>query len=329
MVCWRRSAAALLGDTGHEVSAIRAASTVGALMTLAATPPAAVRRFMPDVVWSQAVRLPRTAAPQAVHYRDIGSFTDLHPRTARLRTKARAEARDLARSDLVIANSETLRNAMLQRHATLDPQKVTVVHNGLDLEDFASAPRSTPSSQRPLRLLLPQSDAPHKRNDLAADVLHHLVIDPPSPFESVHLDVLGAGTYADLLARARELGIESAVSLHGYRTRARVANAYRAADVILITSAGESFCNPIIEAHAVGRSIVSADFAVARELAGPASIITPPRAVSMAAAVRDAVSAPGPDAVACRDHAERFDSSVQSDRLRTELRGLLDARAPR
>jgi glycosyltransferase involved in cell wall biosynthesis len=332
VVCWRAEAARLLADTGHPVLRIPARSTAEALVRLRVAPPQSLRTFVPDVVWSQAVRVGGIAAPsgpvpQAVHYRDIGSFITIHPDTLRQRLKGRRERSDLLRADLRVFNSEALRAAVHARHPQVAGLSDVVVHNGLDLGPIlrvATAPTSG-ASVGTLRLLLPQGDAPHKRNPLAASVLAALVADPPPGVRDVRMTVVGAGAYADLRQALVGMGLGDRVRFTGYVSRDEMGRLYAAHHAVLMTGAAESFGNPVVEAHAAGRPIVSPPFAAAREVAGPLrQTAERDDAAGLAQALREVLSEhPDPARTeAARQFALGFQAETQAQRLRNELGAL-------
>jgi glycosyltransferase involved in cell wall biosynthesis len=311
-------------------------STGEGLLRLRVMLPRILRDFRPDVTWSQAtlVMPTRSDVPEAVHYRDIGSFAPIHGNSPRRVLKERVERRDLTRADLRIFNSTALRSAVEARYPVVTGLRSVTVHNGLSLEPFTrlaspevrDRPADAPGAPR---ILLPQSDLVHKRNPLAADVLRQ-VRDADPRFSHATLTVAGGGDHLALRARAAELGVADAVHLLGHVPRERMARAYAEADVVLITSSGESFCNPIVESHAIGRPIVLPPLPVAFELRGPLSFIaTDGAATSLAAEVIEALAGGrGRDVVAGRSTAAQefaagFTATASAGRLRAALSSLV------
>jgi glycosyltransferase involved in cell wall biosynthesis len=329
VVCWRPESVEALAATGRNVVRVPARSTEEALLRLRLRRPAAVRAFAPDVVWSQAVHVGGFDVPQAVHYRDIGSFTDIHPRTFRQSVKRVREGRDLSRAGLRIFNSATLRDAVLARYSGAARMPNTVIPNGLDLSAFVASTDAhrTPSVRKSDRtVLLPQSDAPHKRNPLAIEVMDRMqALDPGAP--PVTITVVGGGAYLDVRSTAKRLGLEHRVTFTGYVDRSRMAELYATHDAVLMTGLAESFGNPILEAHAVGRPVVLPPFAAAKEFSGPLSrIAARDDADSLAHALRTAlVSDPDPSQVAAgKSFAATFSAERAAERLRSALRRLTE-----
>lgn len=325
VVCWRPAAAAALATTGRPVVRIPARSTGEALLRLRARWRGLRAELRPDVVWSQATAVTRRGGPpEAVHYRDVGSFVPLHGMSPRRALKERIERRDLVRADLRLFNSAVVRDAAVARHPAIATLPSAVVHNGLDLTPFAGL-AAAPRRPGPPRLLLPQTDHPHKRNALAADVLARVRAAGPD-LAGTTLAVAGTGAYADLRSRAAALGVADAVTLLGYLPRPAMARAYADADAVLITSAGESFCNPIVEAHAAGRPVVLPPLPVAVELGGPATVLA---ASGTAADLGDAtvrvLRSPG----AAGDAGPRYAAGFSADRAAGHVRALLSSLATR
>ncbi len=318
IVCWRAEAANELRATGHRGIQIRARSTEQALLRMRFERSGDLARFRPDVVWSQAVWIGGYAAPQAVHYRDIGSFVSIHPDSLRQRVKSVRERRDLMRADLRIFNSATMRDAVHERYPEAAREPHAVIHNGLDLSHFAAVRGSGTGRSREggvVRVLLPQGDAPHKRNWLAAEVLAYLRAHGDVASD-VRLTVVGRGEYADLRAALARHGLDERVTFTGHVSRSEMAALYARHDVVLMTGMAESFGNPIVEAHAAGRPVVTAPFAVARELGGPLlHIATQADAASLGRSLADAIRSES-DEDAASAWAERFGADHAVDRLR-------------
>ena len=332
ILAWRAPAVEALRASGHEVIAVRARSTAEALLRSRPRLGAIVRRFRPDVVWSQAVLIgaQRHGLREAIHYQDIGNFIPLHGRSLRRVVKGAVERRDLRRADLRIFNSGAVRAAAEHRFPDAARLPSVVVHNGVDLQPFVAAADAAVKRQPgPPRLLLPQSDLPHKRNPLAADVLA-AVRAADARLADTTLTVAGNGTYDELFARATALGLTSAITFLGHVPRDRMAQAYADADAVLITSSGESFCNPIVEAHAVGRPIVMPPLAVAHELEGPLSRIatgTDAGALSSAviAALTSVLAGAGSELRTSAAHfADGFSSTSASAAVRAALSSLVE-----
>lgn len=168
----------------------------------------------------------------------------------------------------------------------LDPERIRVIPNGIDVEGFLALHPATRARIGPLGLpadgpliLCPARITPRKHLELAirataelrrdGDDAHLIVTGPPDPHDG------DRGAYgASLLALAASLGVRGAVHLLAPRPRQRtpprvVSDLYRLADVLLLTSRDEGFGLPILEAAVCRLPIVCADLPSLRELAGP------------------------------------------------------------
>lgn len=324
---WREEVSDALRVPGHELARVQANSTEQALLRLRFHPPESLSRFGPDVIWSQAVWIGGQPAPQAVHYQDIGSFSAVHPATVRQWLKSVRERTDLQRSDLRIYNSYALRESVHSRYPTARQQPHVVIHNGLDLSCFfskADSGQQSSSRSAAIRILLAQSDAPHKRNWLAAHTLA-LLREQDSLCRDARLTIVGNGEYSDLRAALSHHGIGDCAEFTGYVSREEMASLYGTHDVVLMTGIAESFGNPIVEAHAAGRPVVTPPFAVAKELAGPLlTIADSDDAVSLSRSVGQAIRTrwshdAGPE------WAQSFSAQRTQERMRTVLHQLSGA----
>jgi len=330
LLAWRPASINALGKTGHTISPVEARSTPEAMARLWRIP-AAVRRFQPDVVWSQAARLPWAAIPQAVHWRDIGSFEPVHRPSVRRRARRVRESSDLRRADLRVFNSDAILAAACNAHPAVKSLPSVVVPNGLRLEAFLAVADQPAPDDRTLRVLLPQSDSPHKQNPLAAEVIARLAEELPGDFDSIRLLVPGAGEYQDLRQRLADHELEQALELRGPLTRGEMADLYAESDVVLITSAGESFCNPAIEAAAAARPLVAPPIPALRETAGPLGRLTESwEAGALTEAIRAATATrvSAPLAQAARRHAQGFTAASSSAALRAHLDKMRQRPAP-
>jgi glycosyltransferase involved in cell wall biosynthesis len=281
-------------------------------------------------VWSLGFRLNVGAVPQAVHYHDIGSFIRIHPATARQRIKSLRERSDLKRTDLRIYNSATMRDAVHSRYPAAATRPHVVIHNGLNLTPFRTT-QTEAARRRADRtgrsILLPQSDAPHKRNWLAADVLA-LLRDREPTSTAAQLTVTGSGDYLDLRERLKHHGLEDVTTFTGYVTRERMATLYAEHDAVLMTARAESFGNPIVEAHAASRPVITSPFPVAIELGGPLThVATADDACSLADALHRALETPidGGTIREARRFAQKFTASTAAQRISVALGAAVEA----
>lgn len=141
----------------------------------------------------------------------------------------------------------TVSQASADELATLgvDPDAITVVHNGVDLP----APREPlPRSTRPTLCVLARL-VPHKRVEHALEAVAKLSVD----IRDLRLDVIGDGWWRDhLTARTEELGIEGQVTFHGHVDAGRRDDLLDSSWVMLAPSVKEGWGLAVIEAAAHG-----------------------------------------------------------------------------
>jgi glycosyltransferase involved in cell wall biosynthesis len=160
-------------------------------------------------------------------------------------------------TDLIVANSEAVK-ADTVRQERLDPDKVLVIHNGVDLGQFP-ARAASPHVRQELRI----PDAA-KVVTVVANFIHYKgheaflsawqVVVRRLP-GSVALLVGDGPLRLALEARAAQLGLAESVCFLG--TRDDVAAVLSAADVVVHPSQQEGFSNAILEAMAAGRPVVA------------------------------------------------------------------------
>ncbi|MDX2157461.1 MAG: glycosyltransferase [Hyphomicrobiaceae bacterium] len=140
----------------------------------------------------------------------------------------------------------------------------------LDLEALLAS-KAQPSEPR---VLFVGRLAPEKNLDLWLAVAQRVAALMPD----VHYDIVGAGALRPALeGRARQLGLDTAVTFHGALPRAALPDVYRQASVLLLTSNHEGFGRVLVEAMAAGVPVVSTCTAGAREVLadGGAGILAP------------------------------------------------------
>lgn len=155
------------------------------------------------------------------------------------------------RCDRFVALNRTIEDELVA--AGVPPERIVRIPNGVDVPDVSVDPTS---SQGPPRLVYVGRLHPQKRLDLLlaalADTLVASASDPPV------LDIVGDGPLrADLVAQARELGLQERVVFHGQQTDAAAFMA--GADVFVLPSAAEGLSNALLEAMAIGLPVVASD----------------------------------------------------------------------
>jgi glycosyltransferase involved in cell wall biosynthesis len=177
-------------------------------------------------------------------------------------------------SHSVARTSPMFRSPRLQRCTT-------VIHNAIDLEEFAPA---EPDAVRRLRASLqlePQDLVVGYVGRLHPEKgVHHLVEAAPAILAAeprARLLLVGDGPQrAELEQRVAELGLGERVSLRGFE--ADVASMLSVLDVAVFPSLTEGFPNVVLEAMAVGKPVVASDVEGIAELLdqGETGLLVPP-----------------------------------------------------
>ncbi len=159
---------------------------------------------------------------------------------------------------LVIANSQQVKQE-IERHYRVDPEKITVIHNGVDHQRFnpqADGSRQPPligqgrtcSREKPVVLFVGSG---FKRKGLhfllrAMAALHH---------RTAHLVVVGQGESRPYQRLARRLGISARLAFVG--PQPQVERFYAGAAVLALPTIYDPCANVVLEALACGRPVVT------------------------------------------------------------------------
>lgn len=218
-----------------------------------------VRSRMPAwVVWRAWSRMPEHARPRlvtSVHgFNSVNRYSEI-----------------LTRGERVVTVSETLRAFLLERYPRLDPERIEVIHRGIDTREYHPAFHPSPSWAAQWEKAFPQLQGQHtltipgritrlKGHGDALDILQGLLErDIPA-----HLLMVG-GTdprkqayHRELETRIAELGLESRVTFTGQRSDLREILAVSDA-VLSISTQPESFGRTTLEALSLGRPVLGYD----------------------------------------------------------------------
>ena len=209
----------------------------------------------------------------------------------------------MAAADAMISVSAGLKTAMVALGA--EPDRVTVLRNGVDLVQFAppadrGAARAALGLEGPTLLsvghLIPRKG-------------HHLVIEALAQLPGWRLLIVGEGPERGRLeALAARLGVSDRVRLLGARAHSGLGRVYGAADVLVLASSREGWANVLLEAMACGTPVVASDIPGNGEVVQErrAGLITERNTgEGFADAVR-ALWAEAPDRAGVRAYAEGF-----------------------
>ena len=225
------------------------------------------------------VKMHSTWHAELERYRELGSGLAT---LMAMRAHVRMDKYCARRADHLICITEVIAGET-ERAYGVPRDRMTVVHNGVDLHAFREAASLRDETRDRLGLdgltvLYAGRLVPHKG---VGDLLEAMAgLD-------AQLLVVGDGSSrADLEARARELGVRATFT--GFVDHGEVPAHYAAADIVCYPSLYEPLGNVVLEAMAAGRPIVATDAGGLGEVYEPGTgALVPPGDV---AALRDALS---------------------------------------
>lgn len=147
-------------------------------------------------------------------------------------------------------------SAAARRVADVFEVPVEVMPNGMDLDGWAPAAGSSPTSHRPVHLVSTMRLAPRKRPVPLVELVAAAV--GALPAGSVRLTIIGSGPEQKRVeAQVARRGLERVVTLAGRLTREQVRAAYADADVFLAPAELEAFGIAALEARTAGLAVVA------------------------------------------------------------------------
>lgn len=168
----------------------------------------------------------------------------------RIRKSPRLEERvrrALGAADTVIAQGDFLRDVI--QELGIDPEKIRVIHNGVDTAAFSSGE----PFEHPRPYVLGIGNLSHRKG---FDLLIRAYASLPSP----EVDVLIAGDgeeRTNLEQLARDVGVADRVRFLGAVSGDRKVDVYRSARLLVVPSRAEPFANVILEGLASGLPVVA------------------------------------------------------------------------
>lgn len=174
------------------------------------------------------------------------------------------EGQLVAESDRMIVNTQVEAGHLAQHYAA-DPQKIDVVAPGVDLAVFR--PGDTAAARAALGLgaagqivAFVGRIQPLKGPDILLAAMAPIMRAKPSVRLLVVGEASGSGLSPDrLMAAAEEFGVADQVTIWPAQPPARLAQVYRAADLVAVPSHSESFGLVAIEAQACGTPVLAAE----------------------------------------------------------------------
>lgn len=232
-----------------------------------------------DVLHAPHYTMPLLArVPVVVTFHDATFFThpELHePAKVRFfRAAMRLSARRAAR---VVAVSETTRREILL-HTPVDPERILVVHEGVDHERFhpptdgeVEAFRRKHRAERPWIAFLGTLE-PRKNVTRLVEAFTRMASDFP-------LDLLlggQTGWASDVLEEALRAAPPGRVRRLGYLLDDELRSFLGGAEAVCYPSIAEGFGLPVVEAMACGVPVVTAGISATAEVAGDAAVLVDP-----------------------------------------------------
>jgi len=183
----------------------------------------------------------------------------------------------------VIAVSETTANDLVTLLG-VSPKKISVVHNGVDLERWSSEPGAEDGAVRarfgldesPYVLCVGAADFRKNSGRMLAALAKVRRRSPDADVKMVWAARLDLGAQLELRRAALEHGVSGALALVGYVSDGELAALYRGAVAQLFPSRAEGFGYPVVEAMACGCPVITSDRSSLAEIAGDAAIQVDP-----------------------------------------------------
>ena len=250
------------------------------------------------------------------------------------------ETQVVEQADRLVANTEDEADALVDLYGA-DPEKIAVVHPGVDLEVFSPGDRAASRASLgiptdALVLLFAGRIQPLKAPDVVLKAAAELVRRSPALADRLVVAVVGgtsgtgSTTPTGLRRLAARLGIERLVRFVPPVPQVELARWYRAATVTVVPSYNESFGLVAIESQACGTPVVASDVGGLRAAVNGGGTLVASRdprdfAAALLPYLVDArVRAKA--AEAARRHAARFSWTATAQRTLEVYRGVLRQR---
>jgi glycosyltransferase involved in cell wall biosynthesis len=227
-----------------------------------------------------------------------------------------------ARADGLITVCQALKDGLVQ--LGVEPSKVIVLRNGVDLELFHPMDRQAARKELGLsrRTLASVGHLVERKG-------HHHVIAALKDLPDTDLLIAGDGEERQRLVKLAETtGVADRVRFLGVLNQRQLCQVYNAVDALVLASSREGWANVLLEAMACGTPLV------ASAVWGTPEVVAEPEAGVLmrsvdAAGVADGVLrlfAQMPDRAATRLYAERFDWDVTTEGQLNLFRAILTRR---
>jgi glycosyltransferase involved in cell wall biosynthesis len=202
------------------------------------------------------------------------------------RLNARLERTALSRAQHVVAVSEKVRTELIE--LGMSPHALSVIHNGVDIEEFAPGTVSRQAlglPDVPLALFAGDISTTRKGLDTMLEALQHV--------PGLHLAVAGQTDGSPFPALAEQLGVADRTHFLGFRADMPIL--MQAADVFVFPSRYEACSLVLLEAMSAGLPVITAQTAGGAELiSSDAGVVLPDPddATALAAALNQLTTDP-------------------------------------
>lgn len=177
---------------------------------------------------------------------------------------------------LVIAVSRHTKDDVV-RVAGVDPDRIVVVHNGIDPGFGADTGAGLERLSLPEKFVLHVGGIDWRKNvPLLLDSFKRLADETPDYHLVVAGQIENDPRYPSFLKMIADRGLEEKVHMPGYVTRRELAALYARARVFVYPSLYEGFGYPVLEAMACGAPVVTTNVSSIPEVAGDAAALADP-----------------------------------------------------
>lgn len=193
---------------------------------------------------------------------------DQEPRPGWFKAIARRILAGLQKAAVVFHTTQQVR-AEIEAYHLVDPDRLVQAPLGIAAEFSPTAFPTDPLNPLPLGITSPfilhvGSCIPRKRVDVLLDVFAQLQLTQPN----LKLVKVSGDWSEGQRSQIEQLGIAAQITHLQNLERCQIAELYRRAAVVLLTSEAEGFGLPLIEALACGAIVVASDIPVFREVGG-------------------------------------------------------------
>jgi glycosyltransferase involved in cell wall biosynthesis len=163
-------------------------------------------------------------------------------------------------ADRIIVNSQFMRDFAILFYG-LDPDKVKVIPNGVDLEVFTNSNKRISLEGHPAVLFIG-----HFARLKGIDILIRAIAKLKPELPNIKLHLVGRGNDKYFASLAKKEGVEEQVIFHSWVTQSKAASYYKSADICVFPSRHEGFGIVILEAMASGTPVIASDIPSFREI---------------------------------------------------------------